>query len=170
MADARDGDALQIIAKLRDDLDELTRTYISRWGRVPSVAADPASPPDGAVWIRSDTGVLSWRANGVTSPSLWTAVTVFTNSWVNFDANHPAQYRKVGDDVELRGLIKSGTIGLAAFTLPAGFRPFQADEVFAVSSNSLFGRVVVLSTGVVTPDVGSNITVYLSGIRFSTIA
>jgi hypothetical protein len=33
------------------------------------------------------------------------------------------QYRKVGDMVELRGVIRGGTAGTVAFTLPAGFRP-----------------------------------------------
>lgn len=66
MADPRDPDLIQIISKLQGDLDELTKNVISRAGRVPHVAADPASPPDGSDWIRSDTGEWRYRANGVT--------------------------------------------------------------------------------------------------------
>lgn len=33
---------------------------------VPNVTTDPASPPDGAVWLRSDLGELRYRTNGAT--------------------------------------------------------------------------------------------------------
>lgn len=102
-------------------------------------------------------------------PSAWTAVT-FTNSWVNFGGtDQVAQYRKVGDVVELRGSIKTGTIGNAAFTLPSGFRP-PADTPFGVESNAAHGRVTITSAGVVTPDVGNTARVVLNGIRFSVTA
>lgn len=66
MTAPRDPDMVQIISDLQDNLAALKANVISRWGRVPYVAADPASPPDGSMWIRSDTGALRYRTNGVT--------------------------------------------------------------------------------------------------------
>ena len=54
------------IAELRADVAALQALQASRWGRVPHVATDPVSPPDGAVWLRSDTGQLSARISGTT--------------------------------------------------------------------------------------------------------
>lgn len=97
----------------------------------------------------------------------WTAPT-FTNAWVNFGGSTQiARYRKVGDVVEIEGLIKTGTIGLSAFTLPAGFRPTLTEQ-FPQVSNSLFGALNVLSDGTVVPLVGNNASFSLS-CRFSTL-
>jgi hypothetical protein len=99
----------------------------------------------------------------------WTPVS-YANSWVDFDVNHPVQYRKEGDRVWLRGLMKLGTVGLASFTLPAGFRPAQ-EETFAVVANGALGAVTVnLSGTVVTQSGTSNVYVYLAGISFSVSA
>jgi len=62
----RDLDQIEIIRKLRQDLDELTNTVVGRWGRVPIVTADPTSPPDGTIWIRSDLNKIRFRSGGVT--------------------------------------------------------------------------------------------------------
>lgn len=57
------------------------------------------------------------------NPSAWTAAAL-TNSWVNVGGgNAVAAYRKIDDRVEVRGRIRSGTLGTSAFTLPVGFRP-----------------------------------------------
>lgn len=125
-----------------------------------------ADLPADAAFIAALEAVLDGRY-GQDVPTAWTAVT-FANSWVNFDASHPTQYRKVGDEVAVRGVIKSGTISVAAFTLPVGFRPFQ-EETFVVLSNGVLGYVTVNTSGTVVPN-GSNTYVYLSGIRFSTVA
>jgi len=65
----RDGDLIQIVNDLRDGFADLKANVVSRWGRIPNVAADPTSPPDGAVWIRSDDLGLRWRSNGATKVS-----------------------------------------------------------------------------------------------------
>jgi hypothetical protein len=101
-------------------------------------------------------------------PGAWTAVT-FANSWVNFDAAHPTQYRKIGEDVEIRGAIKSGTVAQAAFTLPVGYRPSQ-EQTYAVVSNGALGILTINLTGTVVPATGSNVYFYLPSLRFSTIA
>jgi hypothetical protein len=93
---------------------------------------------------------------------------VFANSWVNFAAGWQvaAFNRDPFGWVSLRGLIKSGTVGNAAFTLPPGYRP-PVSETFGVNSNGAFGRVDVQADGQVIPQAPSNNTyVSLSGIRF----
>lgn len=53
----------------------------------------------------------------------WTVPT-FQNSWVNYDLGYAqAAYMKRDGIVYLRGTVKSGTLNLPVFTLPAGFRP-----------------------------------------------
>jgi len=88
-------------------------------------------------------------------PTAWTAVT-FQNGWVNMGAPYQdAQYRKVGDVVQLRGMMKSGTITTAAFSLPVGFRP-PADLILGTVSNAAVGGITITAAGVVTPSPGSN--------------
>lgn len=103
--------------------------------------------------------------NASLASTAWTGVT-FANAWVDFGASHQAvQYRKVGDIVQVRGLMKSGTIAATAFTLPSGFRP-PALLYFATASNSLFGLTLVDTTGTVTPSAGSN-TWFAVNFQFS---
>ena len=62
-------------------------------------------------------------------------------------------------------MIRSGTIGTSAFTLPVGYIPSKT-KFFAVSSNQAFGEVIVLATGTVTPRQGTNVWVALDGVEF----
>lgn len=97
----------------------------------------------------------------------WIAAPAFSNSWVNFGgAYQTAQYRKVGDRVELRGTVKNGTALTTIFTLPSGFRP-PASQIFPCVSSALFGAITITSAGAVTQSVGSNTSVSLDGIAFS---
>jgi len=94
----------------------------------------------------------------------------FEHSWVNFDAGWQVAgyWRDPLGWVHLRGLVKSGTVGSSAFTLPPGFRP-KLSEPFAVISNGAVGRVDVQSDGQVIPQLPSNNAyVSLSNIRFRT--
>lgn len=105
-------------------------------------------------------------------PTPWAEVSGFSGGWAQFDtagAWRRAKVRKVGDEVQLRGLISSGTIGAGGFTLDVGFRP--ADNIhFPVISNNAFGEVVVFSSGLVQPVIGSNVWVDLGPVRFSVNA
>lgn len=76
------------------------------------------------VFVRSKTAG-TWNAwqpmSLVTTP--WTNLS-YANSWANYGAPYQiGQYRKVGDEVQLRGLIRNGTVNTTMFTLPTGFRP-----------------------------------------------
>jgi len=141
------------------------------------------------VFVRTRTGG-TWNAwYQVSGPVAWIAPT-FTNSWVNYGSGfQSAGYRIVGDMVQLRGLIKSGTLGLAAFTLPAGYRPtanlllsgvisvHAAQATSAASAgtahthtfgvNDYGGRVDIGTTGSVTINSnGANGFVSLDGMSF----
>lgn len=97
--------------------------------------------------------VLKCRVN---VPSPWLAPT-YSNSWVDSGGSDQAgRFMKHPDGtVEIQGLIKSGTITNAAFTLPSGYRP-AATLKFAVESNGAYGMMKITSAGVVTPQVGNN--------------
>lgn len=92
---------------------------------------------------------------------VWTAPSL-TNGWLNWGAPYQfAQYRRVGDEVQLRGVIKSGTIGQSAFTLPVGFRP-PANTQFAVETNNTHGCIDIKSAGDVVINSGSNTALNLN--------
>jgi hypothetical protein len=109
------------------------------------------------------------------TPTPWIKVTAFQNGWVNYDASGTAwahaAYRKVGDEVAIRGLVASGPAGSAVFTLPAGYRP-PYGLIFACDcANSTHVRIDANANGqifVQSPMSGGN-TGYLSlaNIRFS---
>ena len=91
----------------------------------------------------------------------------FQNGWVHYDSR-VARFRKYDDGrVRLEGIIKSGTVATAAFTLPVGYRPTAAAELyFSCVSNAVFCQVNIAPNGNVV--VGSTFSVWLdlSGIEF----
>jgi hypothetical protein len=112
-----------------------------------------------------------WYAVGDTTKFTdnYEAIPGFQNSWVNYGGEMDAAFRRdrVGR-VDVKGLIKSGTIGnVPAFTLPAGYRPTK-DMRFAIASNSAFGLCWVLANGEVRIPQGNNTWVDLSGVCFET--
>ena len=101
------------------------------------------------------------------SGGVWLTPTL-GNGWVNFGGGFQnAAYRRDGNVVRLKGLIKSGTIGAGAFTLPAGYRPGGTHMASAVDgSNTPAARVDVAPGGQVTPQTGNNAFISLDGITF----
>ena len=89
------------------------------------------------------------------------------NGWVNFGGgyNNAGFYKDRQGIVHLRGLLKSGTLTLPAFVLPAGYRPV-AQEFFATVSNFAFGSIYIEPNGNVSPYNGSNVFIGLDGITF----
>jgi len=93
----------------------------------------------------------------------------FEHSWTNWGSpNFSAGYWKDPFGfVHLQGVIKSGTVGSSAFTLPPGLRPDETAGPFVVLSNGAVGRVDVGADGTVTPiSPSSNVYVSLHGIYF----
>lgn len=106
-------------------------------------------------------GDTAWREIGAAGEP------AFANAWVNFGAGYNTAAYRVDNDgyVHLKGLIKLGAIGAAAFTLPAGFRPALI-RMAATISNGAVGRLDVEADGDVVPVSGSNVYVSLEGIVF----
>lgn len=106
---------------------------------------------------------LDLKANkalpALTTPTL-------SNSWVDFGGGFQTAgyYKDEFEMVHLSGLVKSGTIGAAIFTLPAGFRP-AADMQFPVASYG-YGSCLVTPSGSVLAFAGSNTWYSLDGICF----
>ena len=74
---------------------------------------------------------------------------VLENGWTAWGNGYPsAAYRREGKKIYLRGVVKSGTIGSAIFTLPEGFRP--ANPLI------LTGAVQLTSRNTGTPNTGTS--------------
>ena len=83
----------------------------------------------------------------------WIAPT-FQNSWTNYGTGfNLAGYRKIGDIVYLRGLVKGGASGATIFTLPAGFRPAYTHIVPCRASDAM-GETRMHAGGEVQPQTG----------------
>lgn len=94
----------------------------------------------------------------------------FENSWVSNGDTWIPQFTRLsfGDGrylVAMRGLVKNGTLGLTAFTLPEGYRPGQ-HTIFTSPSNTAFGRLDVHTDGRVIPAAGSTVDMSLAPAVF----
>lgn len=119
-----------------------------------STARAALTPYEGMVIYYNTDNILqvwdgsAWKTPLELSTSAWTAPTL-GSSWVNFGAPYQvAQYRKLGDMVQIRGIVKSGTLA-AIFTLPAGFRP-PTDVLASAYANGGSINWTISSAGVVT--------------------
>lgn len=117
--------------------------------------------------MQESGGIPAWVAT--LAQGAWTAVTVFTNSWVNYGAGNPAAayFKDSLGIVHLRGLIKGGTIGGSAFTLPTGYRPSGPVRIGGVTSGT-WALFDITTTGFVVLQIGSNVWTSLDGITFDT--
>ncbi|KKM86624.1 hypothetical protein LCGC14_1277110 [marine sediment metagenome] len=128
----------------------------------------------GKLQILSDGAVKGFKLGGT---GTWTSITMmfnadgaatwrevgdpgeptFENSWVNYGApwDTAAFYKDAAGIVHLKGLIKSGTINQAAFTLPVGYRP-KANVQVGILSNNAIGRMIISADGLVSATSGNN--------------
>lgn len=89
------------------------------------------------------------------TPVAWNTPSL-SGAWVNYGAPFQVcQYRKVLDEVELRGVIKTGAIGTSFLTLPAGNRP-PASLNLPCASNAAFGMLTIAADGTCVAAVGNN--------------
>jgi len=96
----------------------------------------------------------------------------FASGWGNYGSGYTdGQYKKVGDFVFLRGLVKrtSGSSTIIA-TLPSGYRPSGREMYLAVSGNS-GDRVDITTAGELTIVAGTDTATFtrLNGMFFSTL-
>jgi hypothetical protein len=92
-----------------------------------------------------DPGLRS-RVEWLTTEALGTSGDWVTpslqNGWTNFGESYaPFSYCVSGSEVSVRGLIRFGTLGSAAFTFPAGLRPSARLVVSAIAETSTPGVV-----------------------------
>jgi hypothetical protein len=128
-----------------------------------------------------DVGPVTLGSQPTQPSSAWTNLTLL-NGWANEASGiQPAQYRLVGDKVEVRGSItKSGTTGTNPFNLPVGCRPpALLRQSLGVMQTGIGGSYTVradLTTGgdLSLADYSSgavtNPTIYLNTIQFSVTA
>ena len=93
----------------------------------------------------------------------------FQNSWHNWGGTfHNAEYRLVGDEVQLRGLVAGGASGTVVFTLPLGMRPYSITHFDGDMSNAQNALVHISPNGEVRV-YGANVGSYasLSHVAFS---
>lgn len=106
-----------------------------------------------------------------TKPTAWTNM-VLQNGWGPDQAMQVAQYRKIGDVVELRGSITGGANGSVVTTMPDGFRVARAMRIFAGSYNgttTVTCRADLQVTGTIQfYDIGLTFLI-LTGIRYSIL-
>jgi hypothetical protein len=96
----------------------------------------------------------------------WTSVS-FSNSWTDYGSGYQAaRYKMTGGQVEVQGLIKSGTLGTAAFTLPTGYRPAGNLQFGTIDGANAAARIDVNTAGQVIPQTGSN-TAYPVSFSFT---
>lgn len=107
-------------------------------------------------------------ANGAIGTNAYLIPTL-ENNWVNYDTDNysPAKYYKDQFGVvHLQGMVKSGGLPSAIFTLPEGYRPLQ-NRLFPVASGGYFGQIAVFTDGQVYFFVGyTDPYVSLEGISF----
>jgi hypothetical protein len=89
---------------------------------------------------------------GLVTVTAWVTMTPLLNGWVPLAGVFgDPQYRKVGDRVELRGAVKSGTVSTTAtgniFVLPVGFRPVAQQSIMGVPINLGYLRLDLFNTG-----------------------
>lgn len=80
----------------------------------------------------------------------------FANGWSNLAGFQAARYCLIDGEVRIQGVIKLGTMGQAAFTLPVGYRPPAPIPFIALDGNNGAGRLDVEINGNVIPTNGNN--------------
>lgn len=111
----------------------------------------------------ADIGALDTRIDALEADTGWVAATLL-NSWVDYNAAvfGPARYRRIGNTVYVRGLIKDGTNGVAALNLPAGFRPAHEIVLASISNPNAAARLDVEADGDVVIYIAGGSNAYMS--------
>jgi hypothetical protein len=110
----------------------------------------------------ADNAQLLWKAAAnryeVEAQSLaWTALPTMQNGWVNYASGYQvAQYRKIGDRVEVRGFIKDGSLGTVISNLPAGYWPPASLQFPACTSSGIAAIDVSGADGAIRIYGGAN--------------
>lgn len=97
----------------------------------------------------------------------WSTVS-YTNSWVDYSGSATTRYTKDAQGiVTLEVKMKTGTNGLVAFTLPAGYRPSQVVSVVGQTLAGAISTGDLAADGTYTPTVSSTSGVFLRAQFFA---
>lgn len=90
----------------------------------------------------------------------------FLNGWTNYTGSFPdaGYFKDQFNIVRLTGLIKSGTIGTEAFTLPVGYRPSK--YIYLPAGGAQASVIRIAPDGGVRVHSGSNSYVSLDNVQF----
>lgn len=123
------------VAQLEDDVDDL----------VADLATTNAS-------LTTAQGQIT-ALQTATADSGWIAASL-NPAWAYYGIPFPTPaYRKIGNQVFLKGLVTGGTPGSTIFTLPVGYRPIEQHLCDAVNSVNIGSTVTGGLTGGPTPNV-----------------
>lgn len=130
---------------------------------------------------RDGAGALDYNPNSVTVrrplvPEAWREIgaagqPAFQNSWVNFGSTRAtAAFRKEGNLVRVKGLVKNGGGSSAIFTLPLGYRPPTDWFGVGIANGPAAAELQVGTNGVVQWSAGgTNAFLSLESIVFSVV-
>jgi archaellum component FlaF (FlaF/FlaG flagellin family) len=124
----------------------------------------------GSTYLKMGTGDVLWNGDSVSrnKPAVAWRNATFLGSWTNFGSGfHNAQFRRMGDVVELRGLVRGGAQGSTIFNLPVGFRPLSRVLVPTVTSPDAIGRIDIDAGGNVIAVKSDPNWLGLDSVRFS---
>lgn len=117
-----------------------------------------------SVTFTAGSTLTAAQMNQIGQDSDWQTVGSFLNTWSA--GSRAPQYRKVGNRVQLRGLLTSGgsSAGNPAFQLASGYKPQQNHLLPAVNSAGSVTSVQIDTSGNVTPNGASGWS--LDGLSF----
>lgn len=124
-----------------------------------------------ATLFSADSGVY-WFELGLIKNSGDPVTPTLLNSWVSYGSPFGApQYWLANDGtIRFQGAVKSGTLGVAIFVLPTGFRPASKRRFVVSATNSSTDIFVTISVdgggNVIVETTASNNFVSLDGISF----
>lgn len=116
-----------------DDFEVSRKVFVLGAG-----ASDPAVLEQGDI-------VIDQRGSSGSEDTGWLDISVspgYQNGWTDLNnSNWKGRYRKLGNIVEVRGLVQGGGINTTIFTLPEGFRPSATDVMASATTVNSTVRV-----------------------------
>lgn len=112
--------------------------------------------------------------DSLANPEPWIPMDLTGTGWSNYGAGWvEAAYRKVGDIVQIRGLIGGGTVGTAIAVMPVGYRPVQNNILTGqvdYGAGYQAARIDILSSGLLRAYWNGGAAGYLSiNVEYSTV-